>query len=143
MFSPVPSILYSLSFVIFISTLTDVVAYFVIALLFFTETNGQEAGSKPGTDTENDLTGSIDAIKVGERGGGSGTGISASAESGSGVSASASRGTVTGGNVGAGVGVKIDGIQEEEWDEDKWSVSESEYKKYVKDSDIEDYLRGE
>ena len=32
---------------------------------------------------------------------------------------------------------------EEEWDEDKGSVTESEYKKYVKDADIEDYLRGE
>ena len=33
--------------------------------------------------------------------------------------------------------------EEEEWDEDKGSVTESEYKKYVKDADIEDYLRGE
>ena len=33
--------------------------------------------------------------------------------------------------------------QEPEWDEDRGgSVSESEYKKYVKDADIEDYLRG-
>jgi hypothetical protein len=37
-----------------------------------------------------------------------------------------------------------EGLQEEEeWDEDKGSVTESEYKKYVKDADIEDYLRGE
>ena len=30
-----------------------------------------------------------------------------------------------------------------DWDEDKGSVTESEYKKYVKDADVEDYLRGE
>jgi hypothetical protein len=36
-----------------------------------------------------------------------------------------------------------DSGEEEEWDEDKGSVTESEYKKYVKDADIEDYLRGE
>ena len=30
----------------------------------------------------------------------------------------------------------------EDWDEDKGSVTEMEYKKYVKDADVEDYLRG-
>jgi hypothetical protein len=59
--------------------------------------------------------------------------------------------TVLSGNVhesakngeGGGEGQE-DGLEEEdEWDEDKGSVTESEYKKYVKDADIEDYLRGE
>ena len=29
------------------------------------------------------------------------------------------------------------------WDEERGSVTESEYKKLVKDADVEDYLRGE
>ena len=66
------------------------------------------------------------------RGSGTVIGVSTGTGTGTGVST----GTV------AGVGVVVEGVQEGEWDEEKWSVSESEYKKYVKDSDIEDYLRG-
>jgi hypothetical protein len=59
--------------------------------------------------------------------------------------------TVLSGNVhesardgeGEGEGQEEGLEEEDEWDEDKGSVTESEYKKYVKDADIEDYLRGE
>ena len=76
--------------------------------------------------------------------GAGGTGIGVSKETGTGVSTGTGTGTGTGVSAGtvAGVGVVVEGVQEGEWDEEKWSVSESEYKKYVKDSDIEDYLRG-
>ena len=46
--------------------------------------------------------------------------------------------------VEVGVGsVASDMVASDFWDEERGSVTESEYKKLVKDADVEDYLRGE
>lgn len=119
-------------------------------IIFSLESNGQDEELKLGGVNDSDLK-STDVSKkgggdgVGERGEGVGEveGEGMEGKGGGGVRervGEEEKGTVTG--VVAGVGVVVEGVREGEWDEDKWSVSESEYKKYVKDSDIEDYLRG-
>jgi hypothetical protein len=129
-------------------------------IIYFLETNGQDEELKLGNVIESELK-STDIRKEGEREGeggegegkgeGKGEGEREGEEGGKGegngegvgVEEKGGGGTGAGAGAVAGVGVVVEGVQEGEWDEDKWSVSESEYKKYVKDSDIEDYLRGE
>jgi hypothetical protein len=119
-------------------------------IICYSETNGQDEEFKLGGVIESDLK-STDVSKEGEGGDDVGVGVG----EGEGVGDGGGKGEIvgdgekggggtgTGAGAVAGVGVVVEGVQEGEWDEDKWSVSESEYKKYVKDSDIEDYLRGE
>lgn len=112
-------------------------------IIFPLETNGQDEELKSGSVIERELKSGSDTSRE-EGGGGQGGGEEGGEGEGAGERVGeAEKGTGTGTGTVVGVGVVIEGVQEGEWDEDKWSVSESEYKKYVKDSDIEDYLRGE
>jgi hypothetical protein len=145
LFSPILSYFIFLLFSSYIAIVT-----YVWLIICYSETNGQDEEFKLGGVIESDLK-STDVSKEGEGGDDVGVGVG----EGEGVGDGGGKGEIvgdgekggggtgTGAGAVAGVGVVVEGVQEGEWDEDKWSVSESEYKKYVKDSDIEDYLRGE